>query len=397
MAMSIRTNVSSLNAQRALFNAGNELNKSMQRLSSGFRINSSADDAAGLAISTKLQSQIGGLAQASMNAQDGISMIQTAEGALDEITSSLQRMRDLAVQAANATLSDTDRGNLNTEIQALKTNINNISSRTTFNGQYLLTGALSTSQNTTTSTVLAGMNLSTSGAAAVTSVDVSKAAAGTTYTLASAGGGTSLTLSATVNGANVSQTVAVNTLASGGSQTLDFDSLGVKFSIAANGAATAANTVTDLATKTIITAAGSGSAAFQVGAGASETESATFFNTQLAAGNGVYSTLNTAISTFNGATTIANANSLITNVDSVISSLVTSRAALGASQNSLQHTLNNLKINSDNLAASNSRIRDVDVASESSAMTRAQIISQSAVSVLAQANQMPQLALKLLG
>jgi len=394
--MSIRTNVSSLNAQRALFNAGNDLSKSMQRLSSGYRINSSADDAAGLAISTKLQSQIGGLNQASMNAQDGISMIQTAEGALDEITSNLQRMRDLAVQAANATLSDTDRGNLNTEIQSLKTNINNISSRTTFNGQYLLTGALSTAQSTS-SGVLTGLNLSTEGTASVASVDVSKAAAGTTYTLASAGGGTSLTLSATVNGNAVSQTIAVTALSAGGAQTLDFGTMGVKFTIGASGTTTAANTVTDLATKTIITSAGSNAAAFQVGAGAGETESATFFNTQLAAGNGAYSTLNTAIGTFNGATTIANANSLITNVDSVISSLVTSRAALGASQNSLQHTLNNLKTNSDNLSASNSRIRDVDVASESSAMTRAQIISQSAVSVLAQANQMPQLALKLLG
>jgi flagellin len=394
--MSIRTNVSSLNAQRALFNAGNDLNKSMQRLSSGYRINSSADDAAGLAISTKLQSQIGGLTQASMNAQDGISMIQTAEGALDEITSSLQRMRDLAVQAANATLADSDRANLNTEIQALKTNINNISSRTTFNGQFLLTGALSTAQSTS-STVLTGTNLTTEDTASVSSVDVSKAAAGTTYTLASAGGGTSLTLSATVNGNAVSQTIAVNALTAGGSQTLDFGTLGVKFNIGASGTTTAAATVTDLATKTIITAAGNNAAAFQVGAGAGETESATFFNTQLAAGNGAYSTLNTSIGTFGGATTIANANTLITNVDSVITSLVTSRAALGASQNSLQHTLNNLKINSDNLSASNSRIRDVDVASESSAMTRAQIISQSAVSVLAQANQMPQLALKLLG
>jgi flagellin len=394
--MSIRTNVSSLNAQRALFNAGNDLNKSMQRLSSGFRINSSADDAAGLAISTKLQSQIGGLNQAAMNAQDGISMIQTAEGALDEITSSLQRMRDLAVQAANATLSDTDRANLNTEMQALKGNINNISSRTTFNGQYLLTGALSTTQSTS-STVLTGLNLSTEGTGSVSSVDVSKAAANTTFTLASAGGGTSLTLSGTVNGANISQTIAVGALTAGGSQTLDFGNLGVKFTIGASGTTTAAATVTDLATKTIITGSGGNAAAFQVGAGAGETESASFFNTQIAAGNGAYGTLNTSLAAFNGAKTISNANTLIGDVDGVISSLVSSRAGLGASQNSLQHTLNNLKTNSDNLSASNSRIRDVDVASESSAMTRAQIISQSAVSVLAQANQMPQLALKLLG
>jgi flagellin len=171
----------------------------------------------------------------------------------------------------------------------------------------------------------------------------------------------------------------------------------VKFTISATGNKAAADIQADLTTRHIDTTAGSGAAAFQVGAGAGETESATFFNTKLEAGNGNYATLLTAINTFGGATTIANANSMISNVDTVIAGLVTQRAALGASQNSLQHTLNNLKTNSDNLSASNSRIRDVDVAQESSAMTRAQIISQSAVSVLAQANQMPQLALKLLG
>jgi flagellin len=399
MAMSIRTNVSSLNAQRALFNAGNDLNKSMQRLSSGFRINSSADDAAGLAISTKMQSQIGGLNQAAMNAQDGISMIQSGEGALDEITSSLQRMRDLAVQGANATLSDTDRGTINTEVQALLTNINNIAAHTQFNGQSLLTGALSTAQNTATSTVLTGMNLTTNDTASITSIDVSKATAATTYTLTTSGAG--IQMAATINGVATTQTIAVNVLAAGQSQTFDFSSFGVKFTTAATGATTVAGTQADLTTKTIATGAGSGAAAFQVGANANETESATFFNAQVNAlntsGAGEYSNLAAALTTFGGATTVANASSLITNVDAVIGKLVSSRAVLGAAQNSLQHTMNNVKVMSDNLSASNSRIRDVDVAAESSAMTRAQIISQSAVSVLAQANQMPQLALKLLG
>ena len=400
MAMSIRTNVASLNAQRALFNAGNDLNKSMQRLSSGFRINSSADDAAGLAISTKMQSQIGGLNQASMNAQDGISMIQAGEGALDEITSSLQRMRDLSVQAANATLSDTDRGNINQEIQALFTNINNISNRTQFNGQNLLTGALSTNQDTTAGMQVAA-SLATTTVATVSSIDVTKAQAGTTYTLATAGA--NLTMSATVNGVVSTQTVVmaaiVGTATVPGSETFDFSHFGVKITLGTAVSVTkaVADLTTDLNAKTITTVAGSGSAAFQVGANANETETAAFFNTRISGTN--FSGLNTAISTFGavGGQTVANSQSLISNVDTVISSLVTSRAALGASQNSLQHTVNNIKVMSDNLSASNSRIRDVDVAAESSAMTRAQIISQSAVAVLAQANQMPQLALKLLG
>lgn len=396
MAMSIRTNVSSLNAQRALFNAGNDLNKSMQRLSSGYRINSSADDAAGMAISTKLQSQIGGLNQASMNAQDGISMIQTAEGALDEVTSSLQRMRDLSVQAANATLSDTDRGNINQEIQALYTNVNNISSRTQFNGQNLLNGSLSTAQSTS-STALAGLSLTSGGATAgITSVDVTHAGAGTTFTLAAGTTANTVKLS---DGTTTIDNVAVATMAAGDSQTLDFGALGVKITLGATAAKTNANIVTDLTAKTVISAAGTGTAAFQVGANASQTESATFFDTRLTGANATaaYSGLGTAISTFGSSSTIANANSMLTAIDTTISSLVTQRASLGASQNSLQHTMNNVKTTSDNLSASNSRIRDVDVAAESAAMTRAQIISQSAVSVLAQANQQPQLALKLLG
>lgn len=399
MAMSIRTNVASLNAQRALFNAGNDLSKSMQRLSSGFRINSSADDAAGMAISTKMQSQIGGLNQAAMNAQDGISMIQTAEGALDEVTSGLQRMRDLSVQAANSTLSDTDRGNINQEIQALYTNINNISSRTQFNGQGLLDGTLATTENTTTSTVKAAASFATTGGTAVvSSVDVSHAAAGKTFTLAAGTAAGSLKMS---DGTTTIDNVAVSAIGANGNETLDFGALGVKINLSSVAGKTAAGLATDLAAGTVVTAAGSGAANFQVGANANQTESATFFDTQISAtnSNSSYTSLNTAITAFGaaGGATIANANTMLTSIDGVIASLVSSRAALGASQNSLQHTMNNLKTTSDNLSASNSRIRDVDVAAESAAMTRAQIISQSSVSVLAQANQMPQLALKLLG
>jgi flagellin len=379
-------------------NRCNDLSTSMQRLSTGYRINSSADDAAGMAISTKLQSQIGGLNQASMNAQDGISMIQTAEGALDEVTSNLQRMRDLSVQASNSTLSDTDRGNINQEIQALYKNINNISSRTQFNGQKLLSGALTTSQSTT-STLSAGFALATDGVASVSRIDVSQAAAGTTFTLTADTTAGSITMTTTAD--TVGQTVTVNALTAGQSQSLAFSKFGVSLTVASSGTSIAADTATDLDGLTIDTSAGSGSAAFQVGANANQTETASFFNTQINAantsGNGEFAALAASIATFNSGTTIANSQALIGNVDNVIASLVSNRAALGASQNSLQATMSNLQTTSNNLSASNSRIRDVDVAAESSAMTRAQIISQSAVSVLAQANQMPQLALKLLG
>jgi len=401
MAMSIRTNVSSLNAQRSLFKAGADLDKSMQRLSTGFRINSSADDAAGLAISEKLKSQIGGLNQAAANALDGMSMIQTAEGALDEVQSSLQRMRDLSVQGANATLSDADRGNINQEIQALYTNINNIATRTKFNGQSVLTGALSTSQDTAgANSLLVGKALTTTAAAAsVTSIDTTKAISGTAYTLSSTAAGT-LTMSATINGVATTQNVNVAAMVAGGSQSFNFSSFGVNIGVSATGGKAAADIITDMTTAgnaTVTTAAGSGSAAFQVGANASQTESAAFFDARISTTNNA--ALDTAITAFNGggSSTIAESNTLITEIDNVLANMVNNRAKLGASQNSLEHTMNNLKVTADNLSASNSRIRDVDVAAESSAMTRAQIISQSAVSVLAQANQAPQLALKLLG
>ena len=405
MAMSIRTNVASLNAQHALFNAGNDLNKSMQRLSTGFRINSSADDAAGMAISTKMQSQIGGLNQAAMNAQDGISMIQTAEGALDEVTSSLQRMRDLSVQAANATLSDGDRANINKEVQALFTNINNIASRTQFNGQNLLTGALSTSQDTAASTLLVGAISTGAGAASISEIDLSRADAGATgataytFTSDSAAGTLTLTHSSVIGGVQhtASQTVSVGATAAGATQTVDFSTLGVKFTVTGGTSTLTAGALIAAVDGTELdTTAGTSVAAFQVGADANQTESAAFFDVRINSTND-NAALNTAITNFGQGSTVANANALNSAIDGMISTLVSKRAALGASQNSLQHTMNNLRTASDNLSASNSRIRDVDVAAESSAMTRAQIISQSAVSVLAQANQMPQLALKLLG
>src|SRR3954447_8264681 len=144
MSNRINTNVDAFTAQRNLSNTGSVYSKSVQKLSSGLRINSASDDAAGLSISEKLRAQIRGLAQAQRNSQDGISMIQTGEGALNETTSMLQRMRELAVQASNDTLSTSDRTSINTELQQLESEINGTSTRTTFNGKGLLDGTLST-------------------------------------------------------------------------------------------------------------------------------------------------------------------------------------------------------------------------------------------------------------
>src|SRR5882757_8614165 len=179
--LSIRTNIASFDAQRNLSGVAGQLTKSMEKLSSGFRINRAGDDAAGLAISEKLKAQVGGLMQAARNSGDGISMIQTAEGGLDEVQNMMQRIRELAVQAANDTVGAAERSDINSEIQQLRTELQNIGTRTKFNGQGLLNGQLVTKVDVT-STVVAGAALATS-ASTLGSVKVDSAKAGETFTL----------------------------------------------------------------------------------------------------------------------------------------------------------------------------------------------------------------------
>ena len=180
MPLVINTNVQAVNAQRNLSMTGAKMGKALEKLSSGLRINRAADDAAGLAISEKLRSQVRGLQQGARNAQDGISMLQTAEGALNEVHGILQRMRELTVQAGNSTLSSSDRTAVGEEMLTLKNEINNIASRTKFNGQALLTGALSTTDGGT-GTLKVGTALAATTDAAVSAVNVANLKAGTTY------------------------------------------------------------------------------------------------------------------------------------------------------------------------------------------------------------------------
>jgi flagellin len=394
----------------------------MERLSSGFRINRAADDAAGLAVSEKLKAQIGGLNQASRNSQDGISMIQTAEGALDEVQSMMQRMRDLAVQASSDTNSQTERDNINLELGQLGQEINSISQRTKFNGQSMLSGSLVKSQATVAS-VTGLTELSTGatvGATVVGSISVDGAQAGKAFALtATAASGTTpaqatLTMVDT-NGAaikitdqagqthDVKQTVDIDAVAAGGAETLAFTNLGVSVTLTSVAGETADNIATGIAgaTASIDTMTGSGTATLQTGSMQGDETAVAFVNTSLGGGTGVKAmdtlaaTLNTYASA--GGATRDNASSLITALDNALGSISSSRATLGAAQNRLQHTIANLGTTSENLSASNSRIRDVDVATESSNMAKDQVLEQAGVSVLAQANQLPQLALKLLG
>jgi flagellin len=428
--LSIQTNIAALSAQNALTTTNNNLQKSMERLSSGFRINHAADDAAGLAISEKMQAQIGGLNQAVRNANDGASMIQTAEGALDQVQNMMIRMRNLAVQAASDTQGPQERVDINIEIQQLKNEVDNISLRTTFNGLGLLDGSLVTRQNFTAiaavapsgtsagnpavaaSTLLAGMT-TLSGGEGVTSVDVSGAQAASEYDLTYDGTAGTLTLTDVSSPLAVqpSATIDVSSLTflpANGTAKLDFGGLGVSVSLAngTNTAITGATVGGDLDGLKVTTGLGKGAATLQTGADASpgNTTTVSMLDTRLTnASASAMTALATAIRNFNtdaGTTTGPtddDATGLITAVDTANAWISSQRAQLGAAQNRLGYAAASLTTTSQNVSAANSQIRDVDVATETSQMSKSQILMQAGVSVLAQANQVQQLALKLLG
>ena len=388
MSTRINTNIEALNAQRNLTATASKYASSVEKLSSGLRINRAADDAAGLAISEKLNAQVTGLNQAQRNAQDGVSMVQTAEGALTEVHSMLQRIRELAVEAANSTLSPTDAASVSLEITALQDEINRIGNKTTFNGLNLLTGNLSVARGTdtigTTYSAGGGGNTSTVG---ISNVSVANAAAGKTFTLTNTGA--VLTLS----DGTVTQAITV-TIANNGSQALDFDKLGVSFALTATNSggtgATAANIATGLNTKTVVTAAGSANALFQIGANENDTLSASFADARVSTG------LATAIGNFTSAPATGTAGALITAVDTEIASISTIRAGFGAVENRLNHTVAAISVASENLNASMSRIKDLDMAAEMVNFTKNQIMQQAGTSILAQANSAPQNILTLL-
>ncbi|GBD23815.1 Flagellin B [bacterium HR29] len=394
MGLQIATNVAAINAQRNLSLTGLRMGKVMEKLSSGYRINRAADDAAGLGISEKMRAQIRGNQQAVRNAQDGISMLQTAEGALDEVHAILQRMRELAVQAANGTYAENgaERTSIGQEILQLKNEIDRIATATKFNGQNLLTGTLAGTLSAS-SELLVGIQLNTTGGdATVTEINVQGARAGS-YTLT--GSGTSLTLTHDTLG--VSQTITVNAIAPNSSTTLNFANLGVSIKLVSDNGKSAAGLVTDITAtaNNQFTVTGSGSAQLQVGANQGDNLSISFGNmqtTQL----GASTSLNALITDDQNVSTIAKAETLITEIDGAIEDVNRQRGEFGAAQNRLESVIRSLGVAVENLSAAESRIRDADIAELSSQLVSQQILQQAGISVLAQANQAPQAALALL-
>jgi len=415
--MRINHNIASLNTHRQLSGNTNATSKSLEKLSSGLRINRAGDDAAGLAISEKMRGQIRGLDQASRNSQDAISLIQTAEGALNETHSILQRMRELAVQSANDTNTDQDRKNIQDEMDQLNKEIDRIADTTQFNTKNLLDGSMG--KGVTAAIENVNTNTSLISTAAATTVlgdlkDSSQNSLGlaigdkieVSYVLNGKTELKSLTISDDGAGATKETLGDLFALVAGGTAEYNGDK-GVAIKANAAGFNGAINgltiTVKDsngvvrgsatniLSSFTETTAAANvradGQATFQIGANTSQNMQLSIENM----GTAALGVKNLSI------TNQGQANVAVKVIDAATQKVSAERSKLGAVQNRLEHTINNLGTSAENLTAAESRIRDVDMAKEMTEFTKNNILTQAAQAMLAQANQQPQGILQLLG
>jgi len=410
MALTINTNVMSLNAQRNLGKSQGALSKSMQRLSSGLRINSAKDDAAGLSISDRMTSQIRGLNQAARNANDGISLAQTAEGALQESTNILQRMRELAVQSANDTNSASDRSSLNDEVVQLKAELNRIAETTQFNGKNLLDGSMAGTTNQATFQV--GAN---AGASQTISFDISSAKTDvlgkeegyTAYVAEELGAYTAASNGFAfeqVTGATTASTVTIAYVAATAPSATSVGSITLTGTSAGSTTITATITISSTASTTSAVTSDDVATAITTDTAASALITITG-TTDIATAGSMATSVGVAEVAAAGTTTVDNlsvatrsqAVVTIASVDEALKNVDSSRGKLGAVQNRFESTIANLQNVAENLSAARSRILDADIAQETSNMTKQNILQQAGVSILAQANQAPQLALSLLG
>jgi flagellin len=374
MSLRINTNVDALTAYRNLTTTQSSMSNSIERLSSGLRINKAADDAAGLAISQGLTAQINGIGQAMRNAQDGINVVQTADGALTETHSILQRMRTLSVQAANDSNDVASRADIQTEVDALNKELDRIASKTTFNNVNLLDG---TSFNNKQFQI---------GYAANDTISVSINSAGSNgayNTFANGAAALDGTAATFTHGGVVTTTAAL-------AASSDANSIASALNGDANFKASY-NATVDSNGGLVVTAKDGISGTVAIGGGLTGANVAT----SAGAGAGGFSSTDLGVSAIS-LTTQAGAETAITAVDTAIQAVSTARAGLGALQNRFQHTINNLAVTQQNLQASNSAIQDTDMASEMSNYTRSQILSQAGTSMLKQANQAAQSVLSLL-
>jgi flagellin len=408
MSAVINTNLASLFAQNSLNNAQNNLATSVQRLSSGLRINSAKDDASGLSISQTMAGHIASLNQAALNAQQATNLAQTADTSLSTVQDILLRMQQLSVEGANGSLSNSQRGAIVTEMSNLNTQINSFANGTTYNGIQLLGASSATGSIGLDAT--SGTKIAVAGTGSVTIGNLSTGSAAiANYTLSTGASGT-----VTLTGNNLSQTVTLTALTgANATETVSFSNLGVSFSVTSStGTASASDLANALAGQATLTvSAGTpGALSFQVGASptaSGDSISVSTYNIKTAGGS--LSSLNQLGTQITGALTSDSANTSITAgqwltdfqtlntyVQSAISDISSQRATLGSVMNQLSYINTNLESQSANEQAARSTIVDTNYSAETASLTKGQIMQQAATAMLAQANQMPNVILSLL-
>jgi flagellin len=398
----INTNLASQFAQNSLSGAQSKLATSVQRLSSGLRINSAKDDAAGLSVAQNMQSQINAVNMAARNIGDATNVLTTADSSLGTIQDILLRMKTLAVEGKNDGLSGEQRRNIYEEVNQLNKEISSISTKTTFNGNSLLSATNNLTAAGTTGLVAGIVGSSAGTNSVVTAVAVSQPTVVSTgiYTLTSV---TATTLKMS-NGSN-DQTVTLAANATIGNNVLDFSTFGIKLTFTSSATDAAALTTAAFNTD-VITVTGS-NATLNFQSGASQTNDTFTFNgldTRTESGTqAIYLDVETKTAALALLTTTGTANNfntafqnLSTSVDAAINKANTDRAVLGAQMNRLGYISTALMSQSTNISASRSAVIDTDFAAETAMLTRGQIMQQAATAMLAQANQMPNVILSLL-
>ncbi|WP_017817797.1 flagellin [Vibrio harveyi] len=377
MAITVNTNVAALVAQRHLTSATDMLNQSMERLSSGKRINSAKDDAAGLQISNRLQSQMRGLDVAVRNANDGISIMQTAEGAMNEVTNIMQRMRDLSLQSANGSNSKAERTALQEEVSALNDELNRIAETTSFGGRKLLNGSFGKSafQIGAASGETVQVELKSMRSDGIEMGGFSYIANGRASSDWQVKDGANELSMSFNNRFGETETIQINAKAGD-----DIEEL-----------ATYINGQTDK-----VTASVNEKGQLQLFMAGEETSGTLSFSGDLASELGLQLKGYDAVDNID-ITSVGGAQQAVAVLDTAMKYVDSHRAELGAYQNRFNHAINNLDNIHENLAASNSRIQDTDYAKETTQMVKQQILQQVSTSILAQAKQAPNLALTLLG
>jgi flagellin len=393
----INTNLASSFAQNALSGAQKNLATSVQRLSSGLRINSAKDDAAGLSVAQNMQSQINAINMAGRNINDATNMLTTADSSLGTIQDILLRMKTLAVEGKNDGLSGTQRQNIFAELEQLNAEISSISTKTTFNGNSLLSATNNLAATGTTQLAANVVGSSAGPTSVVSSVTLSPTTAPAAYTFS-----TTSTALVLTSGAN-SQTVALSTFAAG-NNTINFSTFGISLTVSATAADTVANQLAAF-TGDVLTVTGSAaSLSFQSGAANTDTFTFTGLDTRTVGGSAAnYTGVNTTVAAIGnlgvgGTSNQFNTafNNASTAIDTAITQANTDRAVLGSQMNRLGYISTALMNQSTNTSASRSAIIDTDFASETAGLTKGQIMQQAATAMLAQANQMPNVILSLL-